>query len=357
MEGGAIIGQGHYGCVFDPPLLCETAIEKKKGRQQRVVGKLSDESDVKDELMAATILSEIHNADQYFVLPDTKSYCDDIVPLEKQPDKAIKACDAIEYFGTANMVHYTMPFGGISIMRYFESQTMPFNVRDMVNHMLEGAALMTLNGYVHYDIHMGNILIDSKDSKPRFIDFGFSFSSYNITDDVLDERWKVYKPSYPAEPPEVTVITGLKDKYKFDTVVKQVIKEKPSLKSAETMLGLSRYTQLNDFVKFWNTSGVCKKKDWVGFFRLYWPAFDAWGLGFIIIYLYSKSVAIKNVSPDWPALSSQLKELLRGLLRMDPRKRLDCVEALNLFNPSSHVLSSGPGKAWLEQREAVRAQL
>jgi len=84
---------------------------------------------------------------------------------------------------------------------------------------------------------------------------------------------------------------------------------------------------------------------------------QAWGLGFIIIYLYSKAIAIKNVSPDWPALSSQLKELLRGLLRMDPRKRLDCVEALNLFNPSSHVLSSGPGKAWLEQREAVRAQL
>jgi len=358
MQGGAIIGQGHYGCVFDPPLLCENAIEKKKGRQQRMVGKLSDESDVKDELLAATILSEIHNSENYFLLPDVDSYCDNVVTLDKQKDKkGIKACEAVERFGTGSMVHYTMPFGGISIMRYFESQNKPFDVRAMVTHILEGSALMTLNGYVHYDIHMGNILIDSKDSKPRFIDFGFSFSSYTINDDVLDERWKVYKPSYPAEPPEVTVITGLKDKYKFESVVKQVIKEKPSLKNAETMLGLSRYTQLNDFVKFWNTSSVCKKNDWVGFFRLYWPAFDAWGLGFIIIYIYSKALVIKNVSPDWPSLSSQLKEILRGLLRMDPRKRLDSVEALNIFSPSSHVLSSASGKAWLQERQNVRNQL
>lgn len=360
MEGGAIIGQGNYGCVFDPPLLCETAIEKR-GKRERVVGKLSDEADAKDEIIASTILSEIKNADEYFVLADSKSYCDNIVPLNKQPDKnGIKQCGAVKYsiFGNNDMVHYTMPFGGISIMRYFESQNRPFPVRKMITHILEGSALMTLNGYVHYDIHMGNILIDStKDYKPRFIDFGFSFSSYSIDNDTLDERWKVYNPSYPAEPPEITVITGLKNWHALNTTVLKVLKEKSPLKVAENSIGLSRNTQLKEFMKFWNTSVVCKKRDWVAFFRLYWPAFDAWGVGFIIMFIYSKAIFIKNVSDDWPVLSSQIKEVLRGLLRMDPRKRFDSIEALNVFNPSSHVLSSSSGKAWLEQRALIREKI
>ena len=354
MEGGSLIGQGHYGCVFDPPLLCEDAIEKRKNR--RVVGKLADEADAKDEILASKILSEIPNAKEYYVLADTGSYCDNLVPMEEQPDKkGIKMCEPIKHYGNKEMVHYTMPFGGISIMKYFESRNKPFPVREMVTHILEGAALMTLNGYVHYDIHMGNILIEG--AKARFIDFGFSFSSYNITNDTLDERWKVYKPSYPAEPPEITVITGLRNWYGLERVVKEVVKEKPSLKSAETVLGVSRLKQLSEFMKFWQTSAVCKKKDWLGFFRLYWPAFDAWGIGFILFYVYSNAASIKNVAPNWPSISSQLKEVLRGLLRMDPRRRLDCVEALNMFNPSSRVVSSPSGKAWLEQRQAVRDQL
>jgi serine/threonine protein kinase len=353
MDGGAIIGQGNYGCVFDPPLLCEEAVEKRAGR---VVGKLAKKSDAKDELLATTVLSEIPNSKEYFVLANLGSYCDDVVPLKEQPDKkGLAMCEPIERYGSKDMVHYTMPFGGISIMKYFESGRKLFPVRDMITHALEGAALMTLNGYIHYDIHMGNILIEG--SKPRFIDFGFSFSSYNIVQATLDERWKVYNPAYPAEPPEVTVITGLRNWYTLEGTVKQVLKEKPSLKAAETMLNLSRFTQLNEFMKFWKTSAVCKKQDWLGFFRLYWPAFDAWGMGFIIIYIYSKALYVKNDIPDWRELSGQIKEILRGLLRMDPRRRLDCVEALHAFSPSSHVVSSASGKAWLQQRRAVRGLL
>ena len=352
MEGGAIIGQGHYGCVFDPPLLCEDAIKLKKGR--RVVGKLAEETDAKDELHAAKVLSAIPNSNEYFVLADTSTYCKNLVPLNEQPDKkGVKLCEPIKHYGSKDMVHYTMPFGGISIMKYVESRNKSFPIREIVSHLLEGAALMTLNNYVHYDIHLGNLLIEG--SKARFIDFGFSFSASEITSETLDERWKVYDPARGhGEPPEVTIITGLRKWYSLEGTVKQVAKEKSALKNAEKMLGLSRFTQMSEFMKFWNTSVVCKKKDWLGFFKMYWPAFDAWGVGFVILYIYSNAIYIKNVSPDWPVLSTQLKDLLRGLLRMDPRRRLDCVEALNMFNPSSRVLSSPSGKAWLKQRLAVR---
>jgi len=355
MEGGAFIGEGAYGCVFDPPLLCKDAIEKKKTRE-RTIGKLGDIEDVKDELLASKILSDVPNAKDYFVLANLGSYCENLVPLAQQPDKkGIKMCEPIGRLVNKKMVHYTMPFGGVNIAKYLDSHNNSFPVRAIVSHILEGAALMTLNGYVHYDIHMGNILIEG--STARFIDFGFSFSSYNITQHTLDEGWKEYDPSNFIEPPEITVLTGLRNGYTLDKTVKRVVNEKKSLKSAEKLIGLSRFTQLSEFMKFWNTSVVCKKKDWVGFFRLYWPAFDAWGVGIVILSIYYKGLYVKNVSPDWTTLSGQLKEVLRGLLRMDPRKRLDSVEALHMFNPFSHVLSSASGKAWLEQRQALREEL
>jgi len=360
MEGGKqeikLLGQGHYGCVWDSPLLCEDAIKNKT--EKDMVGKLAQKVDATNEILASKILSDIKNATDYFVLANVDSYCENIVPLEKQINKKeLNRCEPIQKHKSGNVVHYTMPFGGISIIRYVESEISAFPVRKIVTHILEGSALMVLNGFVHYDIHLGNILIDSTDFKARFIDFGFSFSSNNITNDTLDERWKRYDPSYIAEPPEITVITGLRRNYSLKTVVKEVIKGKYLLKDAENKLGLSRYKQLSDFMKFWKTSRVCKNQNWLDFFRIYWPAFDAWGVGFIILYIYSKASYIKDVSPDWPILLTQLKEVLKGLLRMDPKNRLDCVEALHLFSPSSHVVSSSSGKAWLEKKQAVRNEM
>jgi hypothetical protein len=115
MEGGRLLDQGTYGCIFDPPLLCEDAIEKKRGRQ-RILGKISQEEDVENEIYASEVLSEIPKSADYFVLTDLKSVCMNPVDIDKQPDqKGIEQCDAIKRYGTKDMVLYSMPFGGINI--------------------------------------------------------------------------------------------------------------------------------------------------------------------------------------------------------------------------------------------------
>jgi len=255
-----------------------------------------------------------------------------------------------------------MPYGGINIYRHFEKiGAKTFPARMMITHFLEACALMALNGYVHYDLHMGNIVLEPTTSIPKLIDFGCSFSSHTITQSVLNERWKILGDSMSGspEPPEVTVMTFMRKNYNYKNIIKEISQKKRPLKLVEQYFGLSRYAQLRDFNDFWKSSQVAQKNDWVGFFRMYWPAFDAWGAGVILIHIYMHALNVKELqhSNDWPLLSSQLKEILRGLLRMDPRKRMDCVEALAVISPESAVVSSLSGRAWLEQKETSRQAL
>jgi len=363
MDGGALLGQGTYGCVFDPPLLCKGAqqLKRRKGATAKVVGKLSQVIDTENELEAARTLVTLPKYDTYFVLPDPSSVCKP-KPVQEQTDKkGIRQCEAIQRFGNEGMVHFLMPFGGLSIRPHLEGghTTKPLPALPFFKRLLEAGALLAIRGYVHYDLHLGNILIDAKTLLPRIIDFGMSFSARAITEDVLEERWKVYSPDHGAEPPEVTIITGLRNSMAYSKTIRDVALQKETLRAAEKFLGLSRMKQLRDFNQFWKTSQAVARKDWTAFFKLYWPAFDAWGVGFILIQVYRHLIQSPAAAeqPDWVQAESRIKDVLRGLLRMDPRLRMDCVEALQHLDPEHPILSSAPGMKWIQEKEALRATL
>jgi len=366
MEGGAFLKAGTYGCIFDPPLRCSAKPRLKL--QPNKVGKLADSHDVFNEIIAAKVLSHIKNSKEYFVLMDTNSLCK-YDNLEKTPEDVKELdickieCQTIKRNGTSHMIHYSMPFGGISIENYFGGSTKGLSEkrdpRAIIVRLLEASAHMTLNNFIHYDLHPGNILFNKKSGLPVIIDFGLSFSADSIDQAMLDSSWKGYDPVHPLEQPEITVITGMNKGLSFEKAFNEVLNNKMSLKDAQTVLGLSLVKQGKTFKAFWNNSQTALKKDWVGFFRFYWPAFDAWGMGIIILDMFiqfSKNPLYYN-DPDWRATASQIKELLRGLMQMSPQHRLDCVEALSIYDPENAVLSSVSGRAWLAQREKLRAAL
>jgi serine/threonine protein kinase len=364
MEGGAFLKAGTYGCVFDPPLHCLARPGLKI--KANTVGKLTSARDVVSELHAAKTLSPVKNSSDYFVLMDTTSLCKyDNIEKDAEEVKEMNICkikcDTIRENGTSQMIHYIMPFGGISIEKYFDNPAKPQqekrNPRAIIIRILEAAATITLNNIIHYDLHPGNILFDKKTGMPRIIDFGLSFSADSINQELLDSGWKAYDPVHPLEQPEITIITGMRKGISFNTAFNEVLHNKISLKGAQTILGLSLVQQGKTFKAFWNNSQTALKKDWVGFFNFYWPAFDAWGVGIIILDIFTEFS--KNPlyfrDPEWRAMASQIKELLRGLMQMSPQRRLDCVEALAMYDPENDVLLSLSGKAWLASREKLRA--
>lgn len=353
MDGGALLGQGRYGCVYSPPLLCNSKQQYigKKGD----VGKITEAFDIINEIRAANVLGD--TGDKYFVLPNQKSLCHPS-DLSKQPDKqGIKDCEFIRESDTHDVVHYTMAYGGVTITKLFKSvSNPPIQLLPFTKHLLEIGAQLELHGYSHYDIHSGNVLIKPKTGEPRFIDFGMSFSANHITNDVLDARWKVYSPDYSPEPPEITCIVAIRKNISLNTVLSDMIKSKPVLKEAELLLGMSRQSQIKKFISFWKSSKSIKESNWVNFFQNYWPSFDAWSIGvFLLTVIHMNSISYSSVSVS-PGFK-QIKETCKSLLCMNPRERSDCIDALTILDPENPVINSVAGKAWKKERDEIRAKI
>jgi hypothetical protein len=114
--------------------------------------------------------------------------------------------------------------------------------------------------------------------------------------------------------------------------------------------------QEQSFRQFWNNSKSIQEKDWPTFFKYYWPGFDAWSIGVVILkmYVYIAQVPKYTQDPSWRVLSAKIKGILRNLLRMNPIERIDCVEALYMFHPESRILESATAKTWLQEKEKLR---
>ena len=363
MDGGALLGAGTFGCVFDPPMRCST---NKYLRIADKVGKLGDIQDVVNELEASKILSGVQNSKEYFSLADPNTLCkfqnlvkdsEQLADIEKCKIK----CTTIQRQGTSKMVYYNMPYGGTTIKKYFNNTNKSVKasnppVKNIVIQLLEAAATITLNNYVHFDLHKGNVLFDETTQLPRIIDFGMSFCSKSIDIKTVNDRWKVYEPSNPnftLEAPEITVITGVaRNNVSFPQALKDSLYKKSTLRDAQTLLGLSLIQQGKSFQEFWNNSKSVQNKDWVNFFKFYWAGFDAWGIGIILLdfYKFFGTNPAYYKSPDWKMTEANIKEVLRGLLQMSPTRRMDCVQALATFDPENRVVLSASGKAWLEKK-------
>jgi hypothetical protein len=69
-----------------------------------------------------------------------------------------------------------------------------------------------------------------------------SFSAHDINKNTIGTRWKVYDPKYDSEPPEVTIITGLRDKVSLSKAIDECIYGKPVFSVAEDILEISKST-------------------------------------------------------------------------------------------------------------------
>jgi hypothetical protein len=52
-----------------------------------------------------------------------------------------------------------------------------------------------------------------------------------------------------------------------------------------------------------------------------------------------------------------IKTVCKGLIQMNPRDRLDCVEALSVVDPTNSILSTSAGKAWIKEKNAIRKSM
>lgn len=344
LQGGRLLGSGTYGCVFDPPLSCEG-----KAVDRHHLGKITGEVDYQIEALAAERLGKLNVP--FFLVADKGSACR---PASKQKEKDLRKCKILESADLKGLVQFTMPQGGKDLYhRIVDNEIRDFE--SVLLQLLEAGAYLIAAKFVHYDISTSNVVLNQK-GQLALIDFGMSFAADQINEKTLSLRWKVYNTEYDAQPPEMDVITGMTSgEMSFQDSLAAYMKEKPALRLAETLLGLSRKKQEAELRQFCLSSRAFSKRDWLQIWRLYWPTFDSWSIGVVLLNIL-RILLFKPTfgqSKFWTSKGKLVKSILRGLLQANPRKRLDCVEALKIYDPENAFFEKY-GNSWVESRASQR---
>jgi len=358
-SGGKMIGQGAYGCIFSPPLLCRGAKKPRAGWGSSKLGKMTEVSDIKNEINAAKALSKLPDVKKYCILPEINTLCN-IAPISSQKEKDIEKCDALNKYSAEDIMQYELEYGGKTLKTRLETTELStqFPFFEFMGQLLEIGAFLALHGYIHNDMHSSNIVM-KKDLHPRLIDFGRSYMYNNINSREIEEISGVYyNPALGQIPPEITAHHGVNEGVSLDTILTDLDAKKSGLMYAERVLGISRKEQLAEFKEFWLSSLSVQKGDWVQFYKLYWPVVDSWAVGHNLVGILRRLVISKQFtdSKDWIQKQGVVKTILKGLLHASPKKRLDSIEALALYDPMNALVSSSSGKDWLEKKSLARGE-
>jgi serine/threonine protein kinase len=352
MIGGRIRGQGTYGCVFQPALLCRgiTQPSSNLGR----VGKITSVEDAQNELSIGHYLHGIPDSSRYTIFAEPDSCTPR--PLDKQIDTDIKACEFTRSMPLEKTQQIIMPWGGLPLNRINLSPS-TFDFFRFMEELLAAGAFLTLHDVCHMDIWGQNLLFD-KDTRPKLIDFGFAFRPSKLTISDLKSRWRVIAVDHDTETPEVTLMLGAFKHISPSIIIKKLEESKPAVQRLAALCDMLPGEWAAQLAQWSNESQSFQQGDWVSCWKLYWPGFDAWALGAVLLQILEIQLAIPefNSSTQWNERGETVKSVLRGLCCGHPAFRLDAAEALSLFTQTSHpLISAGSvGNAWVSEKSAKR---
>jgi len=344
-RGGKLLGQGLYGCAFDPPLICKDKTSLKPGRK---IGKITSQEDANQEYTISKSLQQLPFAEEYFILID--GVCQP-KPRTNQVEKSIKNCKPLENQPLPKFSQLIMSFGGKPLLNLSSTLTKD-SVMKLSQKILEAGTLLLLGNIVHGDLHGYNVLVDSQ-GNARCIDFGFAWNVKQLTLSNVHVLIHYFAPYILQETPECSVIDGIQNNISRNYIFAKIGDEKNMLSILYKLTGRTVDDQLHELDKFTKTSISFRNKDWLSFFKIYWTKIDAWAIGNLIMYMFLNIIDNNEQGQE----IQQLFQVILGLCEMDPGKRLDAAEALELLAPESKVLELEETKQWLVKQKQLRNDL
>ena len=354
MYGGRLAGQGTYGCVFQPALLCRGknhAIDSKK------VGKVTSHVDARNELEISAYIHTIPESNRYTIIPEQ----DSCIPRarSKQSETDIDTCGFLQETQIKDTIQLVMPWGGYPMSR-INMDPSTFDYYRFVEEVLAVGAFFVLNDLCHFDIWGQNFLFDSNNT-PRLIDYGFAFRPSTLKPSDLPMRWRTIDVEHDTETPEVILMVGTQHGLDIHTLGREVRLSKPAVQRLVALCNVNPTHWTEGLIEWAEESKSFQRHDWLSCWKLYWPGFDAWSIGALLLQVLELQIAIPSFTQDsrWTKRSSLIKEVMRGLCRGNPAKRLDAAEALSLWTNGAHPLiaDGSPGSVWVQAKQKAKQHI
>lgn len=318
-KGGKFVAMGAYGCVLTPAPRTVQCSEKlitvsKIAGAAAEVGKLFINTFERDsEIANAKIIAKIDPLQKCFVYPTVACFTTPQL-LARDPD-AVK-CTIVNQ-NEALIPMLKMPYAGVSLLNYINNNRM--TTRDFIRAMIPtitGLKLIAANRIIHQDIKYNNIMYYKKQFK--LIDFGLMVTCDTVlspkNDWLYADKWQ-YPPEYTfyvqyARLPQVDPRFILSE---FLGALKITMEKRDKSRIDELIIpGLFSYGEYEkEFIKYY--AAVLKNKELL---QKNTHKVDTYSMGITLLYI------LQFLEPDAnPAVNAAYKEILKGMLRPDARKR------------------------------------
>jgi hypothetical protein len=329
--GGRLLGSGVYGCTFEPAPRCAGGDVFREIGGMPAVGKVTVE-DPRDELTIGRAIMRLPLARQYFALPTVGCH-----PAKPVADPDAGRCKIIrDAPATARYSMLVMPAAGSTLLEWSRNgPRLADNYERIFIHLLEGIVIYQRAGYIHNDIHMGNILVDGA-GVARYIDFGLAFKVADVRkwdDTNLGRR---FSPKHIWQAPEihawrmylngVRLVDGLRQITTANPEYLQIQNQYPARKSVlDAMMGFL-------------ASPFVARADMPSYIRQYGRRIDSWRIGVCMWFLWDDLLAWSEFSRTrlWER-RNVIRQVLGGLTDFDPVTRLDAAAALRILDPANRI--------------------
>lgn len=328
MLGGALIASGAHGCIFNNMPDCKTrrnvqnrnksgSVLKRNNRTMKLAKLIPmDDLSVSVEIDNSSLLKHIPNYEDYFIL--IEDWCENM----ERPD-GWQGCNLFKP-GEQRVVRFMqlrMNYGGERLYEYAKDRsTLITNWLKIQIRVAEALRQLHIRGWVHGDIHHGNIIVDDHNIA-RLIDFG---QSYSIAKLGFKDINLGFLPEYDNYAPELDYVAAVWSGINSVDAVHIIYTKKKLLRKIDEIFP-SQQGVLGDLTLIANFNNITRESDVLAFIKRYAKAADIWTLGYNFLNLYMDLLLdpLYLRSEFYKRNHGEQMRVLHGMLHPDPRQRID----------------------------------
>lgn len=322
--GGRLLGSGVYGCTFEPAPRCAGGKVFKEVDGMPAVGKVTIE-DSDDELRIGRAIMGLPLAKQYFALPTAG--CVPATPIE---DPDVKRCGILTDRGEKTTLSLLlMPAGGSALSKVVDHDKpwIAANFLRIFVHLLEGMEIYQNAGFVHNDIHDGNILVDDR-GVARYIDFGLAFRLVDV------RRWedanlgRTFRAKYVWQAPEVHAMRMYYGGISTEAGAAELLRVNPDYVALERMFPKRR--RCADALAHFMREDAAVRAGGTRVIQEYGKRFDWWRIGLCMFIVWNELISWSGFwgTPLYKSQRDPVLAIVSGLTEFDPRIRWSPARAL-----------------------------
>jgi serine/threonine protein kinase len=201
-----VIGEGAYGCIHKPSLLCKG---KPISSYKNKVSKILPKEDAKVELAEYSKIREIDKSQEYYLGYPTECDVANIPTNIQAIDKCEKGKELLDKLDELSLL--VMTDGGINLQEYVNKMenapATPENITKMERFFIEFHRIICAinmylkHGILHCDMKPQNVVFSESTGKMNIIDFGLTTAQKDLLTQSQKSKNQLarYHWSYPFE--------------------------------------------------------------------------------------------------------------------------------------------------------------